>query len=137
MRRPWVSEITRMTTAEVEPRQVMEGSTTNDGTIEKVLNLSAMQKGLLLDSLVAEKTVYVQQLACSLRYEVNLPAFQDAWQQIFDRHEVFRIAFRWQDVDEPLQKIHRIVPAQVRQVDLRHLPEDEQNESVEEYLRRD
>ena len=126
-----------MTTAEVEPRQVMEGSTTNDGTIEKVLNLSAMQKGLLLDSLVAEKTVYVQQLACSLRYEVNLPAFQDAWQQIFDRHEVFRIAFRWQDVDEPLQKIHRIVPAQVRQVDLRHLPEDEQNESVEEYLRRD
>jgi amino acid adenylation domain-containing protein len=101
------------------------------------MDLSAMQKGLLLDSLVAEKAVYVQQLACSLRYEVNVPAFQNAWQQIFDRHEVFRVGFRWQDVDEPVQEIHGNIPAQVRQVDLRHLPGDEQNKSVEEYLRHD
>src|SRR5262249_36915599 len=122
---------------DVEAQQVLDGSKVIPRTIEKVLNLSAMQKGLLIDSLVAEKTVYVQQLACSLRFEVNLPLFQQAWQKIFDRHQVFRIALRWQDVNEPVQEIHCNVPARIRLVDLRHLPEDEQNKSIEEYLGHD
>jgi amino acid adenylation domain-containing protein len=106
-------------------------------TIEASMELSAMQKGLLFDSLVSESPCYVHQLTCRLDYAVDIQAFQAAWQSIFDRHQVLRIAFRWKDLEEPVQIIHDGVRAAVRTVELRHLDEAGQNDWIENYLRQD
>jgi amino acid adenylation domain-containing protein len=106
-------------------------------TIEASMELSAMQKGLLFDSLVSESPVYVQQITCRLNYAVDIQAFQAAWQSIFDRHQVLRIAFRWKDLEEPVQIIHDGVRAAVRMVELRHLDEAGQNDRIKDFLRQD
>jgi amino acid adenylation domain-containing protein len=106
-------------------------------TGEIAMNLSTMQKGLLFDSLIAESAIYVVQVTSHLNFEVNIPAFQAAWQSVFQRHQAFRIAFRWKDMEEPVQVIQDGVPAVVRPVDLRRLSDSEQSVRIREYLRRD
>src|SRR3954462_5938276 len=67
--------------------------------------LSPMQQGMLLQSL-HEKGVYVQQLVWNFSEELNERLLQQAWQQIANRHDILRTAFRWQNIPEPIQDVH-------------------------------
>jgi len=55
--------------------------------IEDIYELSPMQQGLLFDSLYApDSGAYNLQLRCLLRGELNVEAFEHAWQRVVDRH---------------------------------------------------
>lgn len=105
--------------------------------VYKTFELSAMQKGMLVFSLASEMAAYVQQLICRIRYEINLSAFERAWQLIFNRHESLRTAFRWQGLDEPIQDVYRNIKAVVKIVDLSMLSGSEQHRCINEYVERD
>ena len=65
-----------------------------------------MQKGMLFESLSApESGAYLQQLICMLRGDLDIHAFQDAWQQIVQRHSVLRTSFTWEHDEEPVQRV--------------------------------
>src|SRR4051812_12612675 len=78
--------------------------------VEDVYALSPAQQGMLFHTLYdAGSGVYIGQLICSLHGNLNVPAFQRAWQPTIDRHPVLRTAFLWEGLEQPLQVVRRRV----------------------------
>ncbi len=78
--------------------------------VEDIYPLSPMQQGMLFHSLSAPQSgMYVEQLLCSISGDLNIPAFQQAWQRVIDRHPILRTAFLYQGLDEPLQVVRQHV----------------------------
>ncbi|HET6852592.1 MAG TPA: condensation domain-containing protein, partial [Pyrinomonadaceae bacterium] len=104
--------------------------------LEDLYPLSPAQHGILFHSLYApDSGVYLFVVSGALRGDVDTAAFVEAWQRVLARHTVLRTAFIWQNLDTPLQAVYRRVTLPVSQHDWRGLPEDEQQKSLEAFLR--
>ncbi|HEY7490498.1 MAG TPA: amino acid adenylation domain-containing protein, partial [Candidatus Tectomicrobia bacterium] len=104
-------------------------------SIEDIYPLSPMQQGMLFHSLYApDSGVYVEQLSCTLHGDLNIQAFERAWQQVVHRHSVLRTAFVWEDVDEPLQVVHQQVRLPLEQCDWRAFSQAEHAAKLEAFL---
>ncbi|MCP4657017.1 MAG: non-ribosomal peptide synthetase, partial [bacterium] len=78
------------------------------GVPETIYALSPVQQGMLFHSLYApDSGVYVEQLSVRLRGELDVAIFTQAWQQVVDRHAIFRTSFHWQGLEKPIQVVHR------------------------------
>ena len=103
--------------------------------IENIYPLSPMQQGMLFHSLMApESGVYVEQLTARLTGPLNVDAFRKAWQALVDRHSIFRTAFVWEGVEEPLQVVYRKLGLPVQVEDWRSLGPEEQERRVADFL---
>lgn len=103
--------------------------------VEDIYPLSSMQQGMLFHSLYApESEVYFTQFSCTLTGKLNLQAFEQAWQQIVARHSVFRTAFIWEHLSEPLQVVHRHVKTTIETLDWRLLSVEEQQQQLDIFL---
>ncbi|MDP3589571.1 MAG: condensation domain-containing protein, partial [Methylobacter sp.] len=103
--------------------------------IEDIYPLAPLQHGLIFHSLYApESSVYCIQLACRLRGELNIAAFQQAWQQLLERHPVLRTRFYFKDGEQPLQIIDKQVQLPITEVDWRGMPEDQQQQRWQQHL---
>jgi amino acid adenylation domain-containing protein len=103
--------------------------------IEDVYELSPLQQGMLFHSLRApDSGMYFHQVAYSLQGAVDVQAFGQAWQRVVDRHPVLRTSFHWENLDKPLQVVHRKVKLPLEQLDWRGLPPAEQEAKLEAYL---
>jgi amino acid adenylation domain-containing protein len=110
----------------------------NTREIEDIYSLSPMQQGMLYHSIYApDSAVYLEQLSCTLEGRLDLGAFQRAWQEVARRHTVLRTSFIWEDLDEPLQIVHRNVDLKVSFQDWRLLEREEQSRAMEDFLRLD
>jgi amino acid adenylation domain-containing protein/non-ribosomal peptide synthase protein (TIGR01720 family) len=108
------------------------------GDVEDIYPLSSAQQGLLFHSLYApQSAMYMAQLALGLRGQLDGESFARAWQQAIDRHAALRTTFVWEDLDEPLQVVHRSARLPLFEADWRHLPPAEQAERLEAFLRAD
>jgi hypothetical protein len=106
--------------------------------IEDIYPLSPIQQGLLFHTLYApESQMYFEQWSCSLHGNLNLPALQQAWQEVINRHPILRTAFNWQNLDEPVQIVLRQVELPWQQYDWRGLSSSEQTQQVEKFLESD
>src|SRR5689334_17145432 len=102
--------------------------------IEDTYPLSATQRGMLFHALYApESGVYVDQLRCTFRGDLDAAAFGQAWQQAADRHPTLRTAFAWKRLEKPLQVVGRRVTVPLRRIDWRELAEAEQRARLEAY----
>lgn len=100
--------------------------------------LSPMQQGMLFHSLIAGETgVYVEQIISILNETLNIPAFEQAWQRVIERHSILRSGFRWENLDEPVQVVHSQVNLPLEQQDWRELSAAEQADRLESYLHAD
>ena len=103
--------------------------------VEDFYPLSPMQQGMLFHSLFApESGVYVEQMSCTLRGDLDLSAFERAWQRVVDRHPILRTAFVGEGLKEPVQVVHRKVQLPVEQQDWRTFPPTEQEACLESFL---
>src|SRR5215213_3271851 len=101
--------------------------TTNRQTVEDIYPLAPLQQGMLFHSLSAPASgVYVEQVQCVLRGELNVSAFERAWQAVVARHPALRTAFVWEDLDEPMQAVRREVKLPWDWQDWRGYAADEQ-----------
>src|SRR5437868_124351 len=90
--------------------------------IEALYELSPMQQGMLFHTLYDPHSgVYFDQVNCSLHGDLNVTAFEHAWQHALDRHPILRTAFYWEELDKPLQVVHRHVVLPCVQHDSRTL----------------
>ena len=95
--------------------------------IEDIYELSSIQQGLLFHSLYApDSGVYVHQINCELRGQLNLDAFKKAWQQLINRHSVFRTSFFWEELDKPVQVVRQTVKFSIAIDDWSELAHSEQ-----------
>ncbi|UCC76581.1 MAG: hypothetical protein JSW37_13915, partial [Anaerolineales bacterium] len=100
--------------------------------------LSSVQEHILLHSQKAPHSgVYVQQLVGTLREELDVFAFQQAWQQVMGRHAALRTSFHWPGMQEPVQKVHQQVDLPFVEHDWQGLPAREQANQLQSYLRTD
>ena len=110
--------------------------TTED--IEDIYELSPLQEGMLFHTLYApESALYFEQLCVPLYGPLDVSALERAWQYVVDRHTALRTSFEWEEVDKPLQVVHRQVKLSIGQHNWSALSAAEQAEQLEAYLKAD
>lgn len=106
--------------------------------IQDIYELSPLQQGILFHSLYApESAVYFVQLCYSLKGNFNVVAFEQAWQELVNCHSVLRTAFYWENLEKPLQVVHREVEVSLIQHDWRDINPNDQSEKLQEFLKSD
>lgn len=104
--------------------------------IEDEYELSPLQLGMLIHSSESAHGAYIQQLVCSLREDLNVAALEKAWQEIVNRHPVFRTSFHING-STPLQRVHARVNVSIPEEDWGTMPPREQESSLARYLAND
>ena len=95
-----------------------------------------MQEGMLFHTIYSPQSeVYKEQFSCKLVGELDLESFKRAWAEIINRHDILRTAFVWEDVDEPLQIVHKKVDLPFYYSDISNLKNEEQNKFIQKSLR--
>jgi NRPS condensation-like uncharacterized protein len=89
--------------------------------VEHTYPLAPLQQGMLLDSVASDDPgTYLVQAVVALRREpVAVAALRAALARVVARHAALRAAFRWEDLDAPVQDVYRQVAMPVTVVDLR------------------
>src|SRR6266480_4378147 len=95
--------------------------------------LSPMQQGMLLQSL-HEGGAYVQQMVWDLQEDLHPSYLLQAWQDVVDRHDILRTAFRWEQIPEPIQEVYEKVELPWRSEDWSHLAPEQQQKDFASFL---
>src|SRR5829696_9755058 len=97
--------------------------------------LSPIQQGILFHSLYSpESGVYMVQTHCVLRPSPDVSAFERAWNEVIKRHDIFRTAFEWKEVEDAVQVLYEHAEISQTQLDWRGQSKSEQRERLQEYL---
>jgi Condensation domain len=72
--------------------------------IQDIYPLSPIQHGILFHGLYApEMGLYHMQDIYTFNGNLNISAFEYAWQKLSALHTVLRTSFYWEELDKPLQ----------------------------------
>ncbi|OKH43157.1 hypothetical protein NIES2101_31145 [Calothrix sp. HK-06] len=103
--------------------------------VEAIYPLSPMQQGMLFHTLYAPNSgIYFEQLVCTLRGTLDIKAFQAAWQQVVERHQILRTLFIWEQSKQPLQVVCKSVNLPWVNLDWQEFPLIEQQQKLEKLL---
>ncbi|MGD1912881.1 MAG: condensation domain-containing protein [Rivularia sp. (in: cyanobacteria)] len=103
--------------------------------IQDIYPLSPIQRGILFHSLQApEMALYHIQLVYTFSGNLNVDAFKYAWQQVANRHTILRTSFYWEELEKPLQVVHRQVKVPVEYRNWQELEPLEQKERLKSFL---
>ena len=106
--------------------------------IQDIYTLSPTQQGILFHILSAPNSgIYLEQTLCTLHGNFNVSIFEQSWQQVVDLHPSLRTAFIWENLDKPVQVVHRQVKLLIQQSDWRGRSPTEQEEQLQAYLQAD
>lgn len=106
--------------------------------IEDVYELTPIQKGILFHSLYApEVGLYFFQTRFALHGQLKVDAFEQAWQKVIERHTILRTSFHWQDLDQPLQAVHKQVKIRIQQQDWRGTDANQRQSILKSFLASD
>ena len=102
--------------------------------VEDTYILSPLQEGMLFHTIMdAGVGMYINQSVYTMD-NVNLEAFQNAWQQVLDRHASLRTSFQWKEHDEPLQIVNENVDIVFESLDWSELSSTVQNTKLKKFL---
>ncbi|HEX7024891.1 MAG TPA: condensation domain-containing protein, partial [Gemmatimonadales bacterium] len=106
--------------------------------VEDIYPLSSMQQGMLFHTLhVPESGLYFEQLSSLLDGDLDVAAFERAWQYVLARHPSLRTGFLWEGLEKPLQVVRTDVTLPWHHEDWRAMPPDEHAERLEAFLASD
>jgi alpha-ketoglutarate-dependent taurine dioxygenase len=106
--------------------------------IEDIYPLSPTQQGILFHCLYSQEAgLYTSQWSYAIHRDFNAEAFALAWQNVIERHSIFRTAFVWEGLDESVQVAFRSVKLPLTQEDWSGLSGPEQEQRLEAFLRAD
>jgi amino acid adenylation domain-containing protein/non-ribosomal peptide synthase protein (TIGR01720 family) len=107
--------------------------------LEDLYPLSPLQEGMLFQGIYSPDAagIYIRQLNSALHGNVNIPALEQSWQTVIDRHPILRTSFSWGEVDKVLQLVHRRVELPLEQQDWRGLSPEEQERRLDVFLLED
>jgi amino acid adenylation domain-containing protein len=97
--------------------------------IEDVYELSPLQQGMLLHSWFGgDPDTYVAQRSYLIDGPVQPDRLRQAWQHTVAAHTALRTSYHWEDLDAPLQVVHRELPVPMPHYDWSALHETTQRE---------
>lgn len=100
--------------------------------VEAIYPLNFLQQALLFHSLQETIDQGFLRVKCVLKGKINVEAFQDAWRQNIQRHEVLRTSAHWENLDKPVQVVHKEVSLPFTFHDWSENSEPEQKAKFEE-----
>ncbi|QMS92207.1 amino acid adenylation domain-containing protein [Nostoc edaphicum CCNP1411] len=113
-------------------------TTLNRQTIQDIYPLSPMQQGMLFHSLYAPNSgAYVIQVSYELHGSLNIPAFEEAWQYLVNRHTVLRTAFVWNKLEKPLQVVGKQLKCPITYLDWRNYSTTAQQQELAKILQKE
>ncbi|MFL6126412.1 condensation domain-containing protein, partial [Actinophytocola sp.] len=99
-----------------------ELDTLRGAEVEEVYRLSALQAGMLVETLgAAGPDPYYLQWHLDLDGDLDVDAFTRAWTHVIERHAVLRSRFAWEGLAHPVQVVHRPGAAPVERWDAREI----------------
>jgi amino acid adenylation domain-containing protein/non-ribosomal peptide synthase protein (TIGR01720 family) len=103
--------------------------------VDDLYPLSPMQEGMLFHTLYEpEAGLYFDQLLFTIEGTFNVAAWQQAWQQVTERHAVLRTACVWDGLKKPLQLVFSKVQVPWIKQDWRGLNKSQQQEQLTTFL---
>ncbi len=107
---------------------ILEQLTDRYQSVEDIYPLSPMQQLMLNQTLQSpDSSAYHVQWYCTIRGNLNIDAFQHAWQQVVDRHPALRTTFVWSKLSQPFQMVAQQARLPWTQLDWQSmLPEEQQ-----------
>jgi amino acid adenylation domain-containing protein/non-ribosomal peptide synthase protein (TIGR01720 family) len=103
--------------------------------IEDIYPLGPMQEGMLFYALMYPGSgIYHMLDRYEIDGEVDVDAFQMAWQEVLNRHPILRTSFLWEDYLRPHQFVHKQLELPFSYQDWRDIPEHEHNQRFNELL---
>lgn len=94
-----------------------------------------MQQGMLFHTLYnPQANLYFEQTALTIRGELDGEAFAAAWAEVLARHPILRTAFYWEEMDKPLQVVHRHPQLAWQEEDWRGLAPDKAASALDAFL---
>jgi amino acid adenylation domain-containing protein/non-ribosomal peptide synthase protein (TIGR01720 family) len=108
------------------------------GAVQDIYPLSPLQHGLLFHSVYAqESSSYLQQVSWRFNGQLQVDCWQQAWQQLIQRHPILRTGFDWPGAEQPLQVVFDQVPFVWQDIDYSGKDQAEQMRLVESFLQQD
>ncbi|MFG0217184.1 amino acid adenylation domain-containing protein, partial [Brevibacillus porteri] len=108
------------------------------GELENIYPLTPMQKGMLFYNLMdSQSGAYFEQSSFDLKGQFHIPAFSESLDLLIQRHSVLRTNFYSGWEDKPLQVVYRNKRSELYVEDLRDRKEEDQNDYILEYVRKD
>jgi hypothetical protein len=106
--------------------------------VEDIYPLTPAQQGMLFHTLYDPVSgIYVEQLSWIHDGDMDVVAFERAWQEVIKRHAVLRTGFFIEGLNEPLQVVRRQANLSIDQHDWRSLSAAELHERLEAFLKDD
>jgi amino acid adenylation domain-containing protein len=106
--------------------------------LEDLYPLSPMQQGMLFHTLESpEAGVYFEQSVFTIDGPLDVRAFERAWRTVINRHSILRSSFLWQNLDSPVQVVHRRVNLPIEKHDWRNRSCETQEQLLHDYLAAD
>ena len=105
---------------------------------ERVYVLTPTQEAMLLYSLYApQSAAYFEQFCYSFRGNLDVPAFERAWQQLIERHSILRTSFLLNEESHPQQLVHEHVEFGITCEDWRRIDPAEHDQRLTDFLETD
>jgi thioesterase domain-containing protein/acyl carrier protein len=105
--------------------------------VDAIHPLNFLQQALLFHSLQEDIDQGFLRVKCVLKGEINVEAFQNAWQKNFQRHEVLRTSVHWENLEKPVQVVHKEVMLPFTFYDWSENSEAEQKSKFDELINSD
>ena len=100
--------------------------------IKDIYPLTPMQQGMLFHTLLSPSDeVYTEQFNCRISGHLNIEAFVEAWNKTINRHDALCASFRWENIKEPVQIIHKNLEIPYKVIDWSDKSNDEIVEEFE------
>jgi amino acid adenylation domain-containing protein len=110
----------------------------NRKNVEDIYRLGPVQQGILFHCVYDPRTVaYFEQFHLTAEALAEPDQIAEAWQQVTARHPALRTSFLWEDLDEPVQVVHRAVEVPLAELDLAGTAEAERAEKLAAILDED
>ncbi|MBJ8050289.1 amino acid adenylation domain-containing protein, partial [Bacillus cereus group sp. N18] len=106
--------------------------------IVDIYQLSPLQEGMLFHTLYDTNeenySPYINQVVFLLAGELDIEVFEKSWNYMVNRYEIFRSAFVWEEVEEPLQAVLQTVPLKIKKENWTELTKVEQEKKLNAFL---
>src|SRR5688500_18535853 len=103
--------------------------------VQEIYEMNAAQKGMLYYYLKkADANLFNVQLSFVINGPFDLEIFKEGIRVVQAQHDVLRSAFRWEEVEKPLQIILKEYPASVSFYDVSHLEPEQADAFTRQHL---
>ncbi|KAF0818519.1 Polyketide synthase module protein [Bacillus sp. ZZV12-4809] len=107
-------------------------------SIEDILSLSPVQKSMVFHNIYSpDSSVAVEQTIFSIISDLDVQVFKEVWQTLLNRHESLRASYHWEDLEEPVQVVHKDLDVPFKFFNWSQYTESERSDLLEKYIEKD